>query len=89
MGQYRDWVTQLTRNVNTTANRADDDAIAWLHKVFKQNTTFDEFYDCPMAFLTLDRKMAKALSEGCPKSCILYTSPTPRDYGDTRVSPLP
>ena len=68
MGQYRDWVTQLTRNVNTTANRADDDAIAWLHKVFKQNTTFDEFYECPMAFLTLDRKMAKALSEVCPKS---------------------
>ena len=64
---YRDWTTQLTRNVNTAANRFDDDSIAWLRAAFDINTTFDQFYSCPKEFLTLDRKLAKALSEIIPK----------------------
>ena len=52
---YRDWTTQLTRNVNTTANRFDDTAIGWLHQTLKVDTNFDEFYECPKEFLTLDR----------------------------------
>jgi hypothetical protein len=53
--------------VNTSANRVDDSAIAWLHRVFKTDTTFDQFYECPKEFLTLDRKLAKSLSQVCPK----------------------
>ena len=64
---YRDWTTQLTRNVNTAANRFDDDSIAWLRAAFDINTTFDQFYTCPKEFLTLDRKLAKSLSEIIPK----------------------
>ncbi len=66
---YREWKTQLTRNVNTAANLFDDSAIAWLLAVFVQETTtFDEFYNCPKEFLTLDRKLAKSLSEIIPKA---------------------
>mgnify|MGYP000102235867 FL=1 len=64
---WRDWTTQLTRNVNTAANRLDDDAIGWLHAVLKVDTKFDEFYDCRQEFLTLDRKIAKSLSEIIPR----------------------
>ncbi len=31
------------------------------------DTNFDEFYECPKEFLTLDRKLAKSLSEVIPK----------------------
>ena len=58
---YRDWTTQLTRNVNTAANRFDDDSIAWLRSTFEVNITFEQFYECPKEFLTLDRKLAKSL----------------------------
>ncbi len=64
---YRDWTTQLTRNVNTAANRFDDDSIAWLRATFEVGTTFEQFYECPKEFITLDRKLAKSLSEIIPK----------------------
>ena len=64
---YRDWTTRLTRNVNTTANRLDDTAIGWLHEAFKAESLFDQFYTCPTEFVTLDRKLAKSLSEVIPK----------------------
>jgi hypothetical protein len=64
---YRDWTTQLTRNVTTAANRFDDDAIPWLRATFDVDTTFDQFYECPKEFLTLDRKLAKSLVEIIPK----------------------
>jgi len=64
---YREWKTQLARNVNTTANRYDDTAIGWLHEAFKVGTTFEQFYDCPREFLGLDRKLARGLPEILPK----------------------
>ena len=64
---WRDWTTQLTRNVNTAANRFDDSAIGWLLKAYNIDSTFDEFYECPKEFLTLDRKLAKSLTECIPR----------------------
>ncbi len=67
MSSFRDWTAQFSRNVNTAANRLDDKAVGWMLEVFKTESQFDALYECESDFITLDRKLAKSLSDIIPK----------------------
>ena len=68
--QFRGWVTQLIRNVGASGGRADDAHVAWINHIRNKEQSFDSLDLVDPKWLTLDRKLAKAVTDIMPEELL-------------------
>ena len=61
--QLRAWKHALYQNITAASNRRDDRALTWANAVEAKGSKIEDFATSPEEFVTLDRKLAAALSK--------------------------